>query len=91
MFADPTKLNEQFECDSVTIDRLLEMAERHNPELIDDGADTAPSKRIISEIPEYKYNKASAGPLSAQRIGLTVLRERCAHFGDWLGKLEALQ
>ena len=91
LFADPTKLSEQFECDSATIDRLVEMAERCKPELIDDGEDTAPSKRIIGEIPEYAYSKASAGPLAAQGIGLTVLREKCAHFGNWLGKLEALK
>ena len=91
LFADPTKLNEQFECDSTAIERLVEVSERCNPELIDDGSDTAPSKRIISEIPEYESNKVSAGPIVARQIGLTVLRAKCEHFDDWLSKLEALE
>lgn len=91
LFADPTKLNEQFECDSAVIARLVEEAERCNPELIDDGSDTAPSKRIIREIPEYESNKVSAGPIVARQIGLTVLRARCEHFDDWLSKLEAFE
>ena len=91
LFADPTKLNEQFECDSTAFERLVEVSERCNPELIDDGSDTAPSKRIISEIPEYKHSKASAGPIVARQIGLTVLRAKCTHFSAWLDKLEALE
>ena len=91
LFADPTKLSGQLACTPTAIERLVETAERDNPELIDDGSDTAPSKRIISEIPDYQYSKASAGPLAAQQIGLPVLRARCAHFGEWLGKLESLE
>ena len=59
-----------------------------NPELIDDGLATAPSKRILHQVPEY--NKATAGPDLAARIGIDHLRQRCRHFGDWLEKLEGL-
>jgi hypothetical protein len=61
-----------------------------SPELIDDGATTAPSKRIISEIPAYEGQKSSAGPLIASAIGLPTLRRECRHFSNWLEKLEAL-
>jgi len=61
-----------------------------SPELIDDGPDTAPSKRIIAKLPQYKGLKASAGPIVAEKIGLAVLREKCRHFGEWLSQLEKL-
>jgi hypothetical protein len=51
---------------------------------------TAPSKRIIAEIPEYDGQKATSGPLIAGRIGLPTLREKCAHFAEWLHRLEGL-
>ena len=73
------------------IARLKDVASRHSsPEEIDDGETTAPSKRIISEIPAYEDDKAHAGPLIAESIGLPVLRERCPHFGEWLSTLENL-
>ena len=63
------------------IARLVEMAEGFDsPELIDDGDVSAPSKRIIGEIREYEYWKASAGPIVADEIGLDTLRIRCKHF-----------
>ncbi len=61
-----------------------------NPELINDGPDTAPSKRIIAEIPEYEGMKSSAGPIVAEKIGLASLQTRCRHFGDWINQLEDL-
>jgi hypothetical protein len=73
------------------IARLVELATRFpNPELIDDGAATAPSKRIIAEIPEYAFQKTTAGPLIASHIGVQTLRDRCPHFGEWITTLEAL-
>ena len=61
-----------------------------SPELINDGAETAPSKRVIREIPEYAHRKASAGPLIASKIGLVVMREKCPHFNAWLERIEGL-
>ena len=90
LFSDPEKLQERFDRHSAGIRRLTQVAEQLNPELINDGSETAPSKRIIGEIPEYGADKASSGPIVAQRIGLTTLRTKCQHFSEWLGKLEAL-
>ena len=61
-----------------------------SPELIDDGEQSAPSKRIIHEIPEYEGMKASAGPLIAEKIGLETLRVKCRHFGAWVSRMERL-
>jgi hypothetical protein len=61
-----------------------------SPELIDDGGQTAPSKRIAEQIPEYAKEKRSAGPVIANHIGLAVIRKQCPHFHHWLERLEAL-
>lgn len=60
------------------------------PEDINEGATTAPSKRIIHHVPIYERNKVRVGAPAAAAIGLATLRNRCPHFGDWLSKLEAL-
>jgi hypothetical protein len=59
-----------------------------NPELINEGEQTSPSKRILQCVPEYA--KPSDGVAIAQKIGLDVLREKCTHFDNWIKKLEGL-
>lgn len=59
-----------------------------SPEHIDDGANTAPSKRIVQLYTAYR--KQVFGPLITKRTGLNTLRQRCPHFHDWISKLEAL-
>ena len=90
LFADPRKLATQFQDRSAGIRRLAQLAEEQDPELINDGHETAPSKRIIKEIPEYYRTKASSGPLVAGRIGIPALLSKCRHFAEWIGRLEAL-
>ena len=90
LFTDPRLLETQFHHRRNEIDRLVETASAFDsPELIDDGKNTAPSKRIISEIPEYERRKVSAGPIVAEKIGLPTLRTKCKHFGEWLARLES--
>jgi hypothetical protein len=60
------------------------------PEEINDGQATAPSKRLIREVPAYKYLKSIAGPAIAARIGLATLRNGCPHFNEWVARLEHL-
>ena len=55
------------------------------PEDIDDGIQTAPSKRIVGVFPEYR--KALHGPLVAETIGIRAIRERCPRFNGWLERL----
>lgn len=59
-----------------------------SPEDIDDSPETAPSKRILREIPGYE--KPRHGPVIAARVGLPAIRARCPSFSDWLGRLESL-
>lgn len=70
------------------VSHLLSLVSGKNPELINDGAITAPSKRILNEIPEY--DKVTAGVSVAARIGLETLRDKCPHFNAWLTNLEKL-
>jgi hypothetical protein len=58
------------------------------PEEIDDGEQTAPSKRIGAVIPGYA--KVAAGPIIAEAIGIPVMRAKCPHFDQWLKNLEQL-
>ncbi len=91
LLADPWKLAAQFLDSDDDAERLVDaLSGWGEPELVDDGADTAPSKRIIDEIPAYEGGKVSAGPIIAGRIGIPSLRTRCPHFGEWLSKLEAI-
>ena len=57
-------------------------------EEIDDAPETAPSKRILAIAPQYQ--KASDGPVAAQRIGLEAMRGKCPHFDAWVRRLEGL-
>ena len=68
------------------LDEIL--AEYKEPEGIDDGPETAPSKRILALVPSYQ--KPIHGIIAAQRIGLTAMRERCPHFAQWCESLERL-
>lgn len=92
ILADPKQLDWEFLEHDGPIQRLVDMVAKEggNPELIDDGENTAPSKRIIAEIAEYAGNKAISGPLVASEIGMTRLRERCRHFAEWIDGLVRL-
>ena len=91
LLSDPQELNSQSDDRDQEIENLVKMVgEFDSPELIDDGSQTSPSKRIIAEIPEYYGRKVSAGPTVAERIGLPTLRAKCRHFSEWLDTLESL-
>jgi Domain of unknown function (DUF4276) len=61
-----------------------------SPELVNDGATTAPSKRIISQFPQYSGQKTTVGVELAECVGLATTRSHCAHFDCWLKMLESL-
>jgi len=93
IFAAPEQLDWEYMEHDTQIQRLVMMVAREggNPELIDDGEATAPSKRIIAEIPEYDGSKATVGPLIVGKIGIPKLRGKCTHFAAWLRRLEELR
>lgn len=69
-----------------TLQAIVEAAE--HPEAIDDGRETCPSRRIKKFVPGYR--KPLNGPVITQRIGLETLRARCAHFDEWVSRLERI-
>ena len=55
------------------------------PEHINNHANTAPSKRILSIRKDYQ--KRIDGNVVAKRIGLDRIRNECKHFDRWLDKI----
>ncbi len=92
LFADIDKMKFFYlEDKNKEIERLKAVASGFDsPELINEGNETAPSKQIIREIPDYYDNKVLIGPTVAKEIGLTVLRVRCTHFDEWIKRIENL-
>lgn len=90
VFADLEHLKNLFFENGQEISQLQKETAGMNPEEINETSEGAPSKRIISILPRYEWEKASAGPLVAESIGITILREKCPHFNEWLIKLENL-
>jgi hypothetical protein len=62
------------------------VAAESSPKMVNDGADTAPSKRIKSIYP--KYGKTLYGPLVIADIGLEEIRRQCPHTDRWLSTIE---
>jgi hypothetical protein len=92
VFVDLNQLRPSFPDHDLTVPlgRLQTDVAGLAPEDIDDGAETAPSKRLIKYVAPYKHAKAYAGPQAAARIGLARLRGACPHFAAWLSRLEGL-
>ena len=90
LYCDLTELQRRIATSEAGIEALRAEVGAMNPEDINEGATTAPSKRIIRHVPIYEKNKVRVGAPAAAAIGLNTLRSRCPHFGDWLSRLEAL-
>ncbi|MBR8536636.1 DUF4276 family protein [Carboxylicivirga sediminis] len=68
---------------------LVETTNTDNPENINDGATTAPSKRLKRIIKGYK--KPLYGSMIAEEIGLRTIRDKCPRFNKWIEKILALE
>jgi hypothetical protein len=90
LYCDLTQLQSRIVGSDAGIEALTREVLHLQPEDIDGGASTAPSKRIITHIPIYERNKVRVGAPAAAAIGLKNLRAKCPHFATWLTKLEAL-
>ncbi len=90
ILASPQRLADEFPERRQEVGQLAMSIEGLDPEAIDDGATTAPSKRIITHVPEYEKRKSSAAPNVLRMIGVDTLRQTCRHFGEWVGRLEQL-
>lgn len=88
LFVQPDKFAQW--ADNETVVARLQAAAQSvgSPEEINDSPLTAPSKRILTNMPSYQ--KTFHGPLIACDIGLDAMRTSCPHFNVWLNRLEKL-
>jgi len=92
LFVEPEKFGIEFIDETKKIAKLRAIADEFgNPELINQGEETAPSKRIIKVFADYENNKPVIGSMMAHEIGVDSLRASCKHFNEWLTKLEKLR
>lgn len=56
------------------------------PETVNNGILTAPSKRLIANIPSY--DKVTDGAELARLIGLAKIRNKCPRFDSWITNME---
>lgn len=68
----------------------LETACSHfsSPEDINEGPETAPSKRILQYCPEY--NKVLHGSRITKKLGIDTIRKKCLHFSAWIDTITNL-
>ena len=76
---------ETFFSDKESEQTLRIVEEFDNPEEINSGKETAPSKRILAIKPAY--DKVLEGNLIALQIGLPRLLSRCPRFREWVNRL----
>lgn len=88
LFSDLWVFDNNFEDDEfLDYDYLIQtIRDNPNPELINDGNETAPSKRLSRII--RGYDKVIYGALFAYDIGLAKIRSKCPRFNDWITKIE---
>ncbi len=71
-----------------SLNRLkLAVKEKDNPEELNDGELTAPSKRLEQLIPGFDKNKPFYGGLIAEVNTINPILERCLRFSNWLETL----
>lgn len=91
LLCDPSLFALVYEDSSAGIAALqAAVATATSPELVNDGASTAPSKRIISVFPRYRGEKTTVGADLAECVGIDKTRFLCPHFERWLKTLESL-
>jgi hypothetical protein len=90
VYADPSRLEPwMFDDDEHVIAGIAAVAEAHRtPEDIDEGAATAPSRRLRRVFTSYQ--KALHGPFAVAAIGIDRIRAACPHFSAWLQRIEML-
>ena len=87
LYTDPSAAGAHFADKGLAQSMEADLAVCGEPELVDDGPATAPSKRIRRYQPGYL--KISDGPAILADIGLQAIRSTCPHFDAWLTLVES--
>ena len=90
LYCDLSQLQQRIAGSQVGLSKLTKEVAALEPEDINEGATTAPSKRLIHHVPIYETSKVRVGAPAAAAIGLPTLRNKCPHFARWITDLEAL-
>ncbi len=88
LFSDPVAFAKGIGKQSLENDFERIVGEFPTPEHINDSPKTAPSKRIEQLV--LGYEKPIMDNLAAMEVGLTVMRQKCHLFNNWLERLENL-
>lgn len=77
-------------CSRAQIEALKDIGNKYlNPEYINNGVNTAPSKRILKIYPSYQ--KPIDGITVLNNIGIEKIKEECPHFCQWIDKILSLK
>lgn len=87
LFADSAKLAAGTGVPTARIEEALARC-GGSPEAIDNGPETAPSKRLEAWT-RNQYGKITTGIPIAEKIGIDAMRSACPNFDDWIQYLEA--
>ena len=87
LFSEPNELAEALNIDSKVIVNLMQNFD--SPEQINNGPQTAPSKRI-ENWSQKRFGKTTTGVALAERIGIDKMRTCCHNFDAWIKKIEAI-
>jgi hypothetical protein len=90
LYRDLSQLQQRIADSEKAFAALAKEVRGMEPEEIDEGPTTAPSKRIINHVPIYDRLKVRVGAPAAAAIGLPGLRTKCPHFNEWVSRLEML-
>ncbi|MCE7914259.1 MAG: DUF4276 family protein [Nitrosomonas sp. PRO4] len=90
LYCDLMQLQQRISGTESAFALLSEEVKHLEPEDINEGRETAPSKRIIKHVPIYERLKVRVGAPAATAIGLPMLRNKCPHFDRWVSQLERL-
>jgi hypothetical protein len=92
LLSNPTVLLLEYPEAEKEVAQLHQIVEQHdtNPEKVNTGKKTAPSKRIINLIPAYEGNKTTVGVMLAGIEGIEKQKQRCLHFANWIEKIEKI-
>jgi hypothetical protein len=87
LFADVASVAAEFPEVANGLQSLQRILQQYGqPEEINHGYDTCPSRRLKKLF--QSYNKVRHGALLAEKIGLERIRKECPRFAAWLSQLE---
>lgn len=82
VFAAAAQLGEWYDDPDLAARLRADCDRAGGPELVNDGPQTAPSKRLLGYRPTYL--KTEDGPAAIAALGVPALRDRCPHVDRWL-------